>query len=176
MNEKLSEKFDYLASALTFLGLLFCVLYWFSAISFSPFSFVNDLTGLNILAFLPETQALSSFLHALLSGGSYALLIKPFAYLCARFSQRYMFNSWVELFRYENEEYMKTIKDCGEVIDVEVQLGRFLSNDQITLKTTEAIYNCYGSVTEIKKGSKVQRQFNNIIVIDDTQEKHLRLV
>ena len=95
-------------------------------------------------------------------------------------SQRYTFNDWDEFRKHNSDEDAKLLKEsykpCGKVVDIEVQRGGFFSNDRVTLKTEDAIYNCVGRVSEIRKGSDVKRQYNDLIVIDDGKEKRLELL
>lgn len=178
MNEDLSNIYLYLFRANWLVSWAVIVSFWFGYLNFYPLDLLMKF--LNPTFNPSENTVIFPFLYKLLDWTiSTMLYIFPFLVVGAglnELSQRYKFNSWDAMKKAKEIKYQATFKDCGKVIDIDLDEGGFLTSRRVTIKTESKIYRCLGSVSEVKIGSKVRRQFGNLLVIDNEKEKRLPLV
>lgn len=126
-----------------------------------------------------ESRYTSSILawdiSSLMRGFSVFVTLTAVGSALLRLSSRLKYDSWAELESAERKVYQASIKDCGEVTEIEISRGGFFSTEYVIVKTDTGIFRCIGDVKAIQKGSPVQRWESWLIITDDGQEKHLKI-
>lgn len=159
------------------MGSIVILLFWFGKLNYY-------LPHLIIEFFYPnfnprEGEGVFILLHDLFDFIiSTMIYMLPFVIIAAVFdelSYRYKFNSWGDMRKARENDYKDSFKDCGKVVNIDLDEGGFLSNRHVTIKTDKAIYRCIGTITKVKIGSKVRSQNGDLLVIDNGCEKRLSL-
>jgi hypothetical protein len=171
-NKRLSAYLRTAAFLVHVLGIIGMLVVWFGDVPLTP----ADLWARFFLGEATYSfKLLSLDLSDVLRGATIPICTAPLSLVLFRLSQRAQYGSWSELRTAEEAEQAKNIKPCGLVDGVEIIKGGFLRSNRVVIRTDEQTLVCYGSVCCVEKGSPVERQFDEIILMDNGRKRRLRI-
>ena len=136
--------------------------YWGGYISASPLDLV-PMTPVN------EHNSILLLMYKALAGLIWMGVFLLFAYGSQVLSIRYRFNSWKEFRDHQNKLFKESFIDRGTVQDIDIL------NNEVVVKTESAVYKCEGSISKVEKGSPVQEQNGDLILIDKNSKVRLKI-